>query len=291
MANKRKPNGYVPHESGIYRIKNTANGKYYVGQSEDIAKRWFHHRWELQNGKHINLHLQAAWDKYGEESFEFQVLELCPVEELNDREKYWIFYFDALDNGYNILGGGCGQRGWTYSEEAKQRRGGARGKIRRVVQFDLNLNPIKIWDTSYQAAKALGVESEGIRSCCQHRGGQRRIKDFFWAYEDDWLSGKVTKEYYNIKSYDKDSPVCQFTKDNIFVKQWKSMREIEEILGIRTSYIWYACMKPERAATSHGYIWRLLSDTIQHIDKLGRNDFFFPLQIIKKEDVNQCQMS
>ena len=189
-----------------------------------------------------------------------------------------------------MLGGGCGQRGWTYSEEARKRRGGARGEVRRVVQLDLNLNLVKVWGTSYQAAKALGVESKGIRCCCQHIGHQKRIKDFFWAYEDDWLAGKVTKEYYNIRKYDKDLPVCQFTKENIFIKEWNSIREASEALGIYSGYIWYACMKPERAATSHGYIWRLLSDTVCHTDKLGRNDFFFPVQIIKKEDVNKCQM-
>lgn len=289
MANKRRPNGYVPHESGIYRILNKINGKCYVGQSENIAKRWFHHRWELQRKKHINVYLQNAWDKYGEENFEFQVLELCPIEQLDEREIYWISFYDSKYDGYNFLAGGCGTRDRTYSEEGRNRPR-KNGRVRRVVQFDQNFNFIKLWDSSHQAAKALGVESKGIRNCCQKVGHQKSIKGYFWAYEEDWNSGNIDREYYKMKFSQWDKPVCQFTVEGVYIKTWSTMKEAAKAYGFDANYIVYACEKSaKRKRTSHGFVWRYLEDVL--LRKSTFFDVFIPLQIIKKEDVNQCQMS
>ena len=61
---------------GIYKIENKINHKIYIGQSNDIETRWTHHKWELNNHKHSNNHLQKAWDKFGEENFIFEIVEL-----------------------------------------------------------------------------------------------------------------------------------------------------------------------------------------------------------------------
>lgn len=65
-----------PTKSGIYKITNTANGKCYIGCAVNIKKRFYEHKWALTRGEHGNPHLQAAWQKYGEEAFEFSVIEL-----------------------------------------------------------------------------------------------------------------------------------------------------------------------------------------------------------------------
>jgi group I intron endonuclease len=61
--------------SGIYKVINKVNGKYYVGSSNDIVERWRDHRRELGDGNHVNDHLQKSWNKYGKESFDFIVIE------------------------------------------------------------------------------------------------------------------------------------------------------------------------------------------------------------------------
>ena len=61
--------------SGIYKIINKVNGKYYVGSSNDIIDRWRAHRRELRYGNHVNDHLQKSWNKYGKQSFDFIIVE------------------------------------------------------------------------------------------------------------------------------------------------------------------------------------------------------------------------
>lgn len=59
----------------IYRITCTANGKFYIGSTMNKAQRWARHRKELRAGVHVNKNMQASWNKYGEASFVFEVLE------------------------------------------------------------------------------------------------------------------------------------------------------------------------------------------------------------------------
>ena len=96
---------------GIYSILNKENGKIYVGQSVNIESRFAHHKWELKNNKHINSHLQSSVNKYGIDSFEFNILESCDESKLNDNERWWIDYFNSTirNNGYNFESGGNSQ--------------------------------------------------------------------------------------------------------------------------------------------------------------------------------------
>jgi group I intron endonuclease len=70
--------------SGIYKIINKVNGKYYVGSSKQILEhngRFYEHKRLLRQNKHINPHLQNAWNRYGEDNFNFVLVE--NVNELN----------------------------------------------------------------------------------------------------------------------------------------------------------------------------------------------------------------
>lgn len=87
---------------GVYKILNTKNQKYYIGSTVDsFSKRFDHHYHTLLRGNHKNSHLQNAWNKYGEDTFEFIILEVCEFEQVRDREQ---FYIDSIPEnmGYNI---------------------------------------------------------------------------------------------------------------------------------------------------------------------------------------------
>lgn len=75
---------------GVYEIVNTVNGKRYVGSSVDIEARWSGHRHRLRKDKSTSAKLKAAWNKYGEDSFEFRIIEECAKECLIDREQHHI---------------------------------------------------------------------------------------------------------------------------------------------------------------------------------------------------------
>ena len=74
--------------SGIYKIVNKINGKYYVGSSKNISLRWRKHKEALISNRHINDYLQNAWNKYGENSFEFVTIETAKDSLLIIEQKY-----------------------------------------------------------------------------------------------------------------------------------------------------------------------------------------------------------
>lgn len=91
----------------IYIIRNTINSKVYIGQTKVSLKlRFQNHLSAARNGK--DYVIGKAIRKYGEENFYIELLEECTIEELNERERYWISYFNSTNNkfGYNISIGG-----------------------------------------------------------------------------------------------------------------------------------------------------------------------------------------
>ena len=90
---------------GIYKITNQVNKKVYIGQSQNISQRWKSHRKHYQKDDYP---IYRAMRKYGIDNFSFEVIEECSLEELNDKEKYWIKYYDSHNssNGYNLTDGG-----------------------------------------------------------------------------------------------------------------------------------------------------------------------------------------
>lgn len=89
---------------GIYRIRNLINGKVYVGSSKGIEYRCYEHRKDLRKNQHQNQYLQNAWNKHGEPNFVFEVVELCDMTVLLEREQWWINNTKCAsrDLGYNL---------------------------------------------------------------------------------------------------------------------------------------------------------------------------------------------
>jgi len=110
--------------TGVYQILNKCNNKCYIGSSKTIEARKSVHFSSLRGGYHYNKHLQAAFNKYGEQNFEFIVIEMCTEDELLKREKYYISAHEALhrDCGYNKAPEPyAGSRGIKWTKESKDK--------------------------------------------------------------------------------------------------------------------------------------------------------------------------
>jgi group I intron endonuclease len=90
-------------KSGIYKIINLVNNKFYVGSAVNFSRRKARHFSELRTGKHKNRHLQAAWLKYGEKAFVFVVVEeIADITKLLEAENVWLKEHVGKDYCYNL---------------------------------------------------------------------------------------------------------------------------------------------------------------------------------------------
>lgn len=95
--------------SGIYRITNKTNGKFYIGQTRDFERRMKDYQYRV-NAPNSNMEKIIA--KYGKDNFEYELIEECAINKLDEREIYYIHKLDAMnpDIGYNMCKGGNGAK-------------------------------------------------------------------------------------------------------------------------------------------------------------------------------------
>lgn len=93
----------IPQTSGIYKITCTANKKIYIGSAFNLRQRRNRHFRNLRQNTHINQNLQNSWNKYGEQAFIFEVLELVLEMNCIAREQYWLNKLKPFGKkGFNI---------------------------------------------------------------------------------------------------------------------------------------------------------------------------------------------
>lgn len=113
----------IPASSGIYRITCTITGKFYIGSAINLHQRQRDHFSALRRNGHPNRKLQHAWNKHGEHSFIFEVLELVLIPDLlTAREQYW---FDKLKpfgrKGFNLVPLAGSNLGMKASAETREK--------------------------------------------------------------------------------------------------------------------------------------------------------------------------
>ena len=204
----------------IYKIVNDINDKVYIGQTKNtISKRWSTHK--QMSKTHPNI-IYKAMRKYGLEHFSIIEIESCDNSLLNEREIYWIAYYDSYNNGYNMnLGGnyrnpcesafkdkilqvydenpnlsyqqiadivGCSITPVsiflnTYNRPSKY----SQHKGRPVLQYDLNGNFIQEFSSANQAAKSLGKSEGGhtsILNVCKNKPYYKTAYGYKWKFKD-----------------------------------------------------------------------------------------------------------
>src|SRR5271166_3766517 len=101
----------------IYRSTNLFNYKMYIGQTKQpLSIRWYQHKHDMR----FKTHFCKALKKYGPECFIIEVLEeVDSIELLDEREIYWIKYYNTFNNGYNETTGGGNNR--VLSQKSKEK--------------------------------------------------------------------------------------------------------------------------------------------------------------------------
>lgn len=96
----------------IYKITNKINGKIYIGQTvQNLKDRWYRHCGNSGSIAELNMVIKKAIHKYGKENFTVEEIEKCDDSLLNERETYWIAYYNSYYTGYNsTLGGQKGSK-------------------------------------------------------------------------------------------------------------------------------------------------------------------------------------
>ena len=104
--------------SGIYCLKNTIDDKCYVGSAQKLNYRLWNHKHKLVKGNHANNILQNFVNKYGIDKLYFEILERVDIDNLIEKEQYWI---DTLKPQFNILSTAGSSKGIILSESHKEK--------------------------------------------------------------------------------------------------------------------------------------------------------------------------
>lgn len=209
--------------SGIYIIRNLTTLDSYVGSSGNLGRRKNIHFAQLRKGTHSNKHLQNSFNKHGEQSFEFIILENCDQHQLLIREQY---YIDILIPTYNKRVIAASNIGYKKSAEdiektvsklrnvprpqevkdkiRKTLTGSIRprnvvdriaakklGKpnialFRQVVQLSKEGEMIEIWPSITKASNQTKATIQSISAVCKSK--RKTANGFCWMYLDQFLS-------------------------------------------------------------------------------------------------------
>lgn len=188
----------------IYKAKNKMNGKIYIGQTKQTLKERNRQR------KYSKSSFDLAFQKYGEENFEWVIIEHCKTqEEMNLKEEFWISFFDTTNRtkGYNIKFGGNNH---SHSEETKKKIGDAQkgqknhsfGKTNHRAKKIINLETNEVFLGSMEIVKKYNFKigaSTTILSVCRGVMDSYKGIKFRFLEENKIIKTKFDEEKYRQK--------------------------------------------------------------------------------------------
>ena len=183
----------------IYKITNIQNNKVYIGQTiRPIEQRFKRHLSDALNNI-LDTHFARAIRKYGKENFIIeQIDEAQTQDELNQKEQYWIKYYNSVNEGYNETDAISKCGGNTYQsktekemevikEKIRQTKIGSKNPMaRKIKRTNIITQEVDIFDTIISCAKACGIQN-GKTSITTRLNGQ--VKS---PYKKTWIF-----EYYD----------------------------------------------------------------------------------------------
>lgn len=217
----------IPKVSGIYVIFNKIDGKIYVGSASECRRRKRHHLAGLMKNKHHCAYLQNAWNKHGENSFEFLILEIAEENKLQEREQW---YFDNYKCDYNM----CKT---AYSPIGIKRRPETIEKMKKSAQKG---------DFHWTRRNGMSVETKSRMSIAR--------KQFHANNKLPWVGKKLSQERIDKMTAGRVRAIVQLTLEGEPIREWSSAEEAANTLSIHASNITRVCKG--KAMTTAGYKWK-----------------------------------
>lgn len=220
----------------IYAIKRKDIDKIvYIGQTiRSYKRRWQQHKQFSKYADSSRYALYAAIQKFGIDNFYPILIEQCENELLNEREQYWIKFYNTKveKDGYNLTDGGD-----TNSIRQKKHiyRYSLDGKY--IDEFE------SIADAAWELKCSDGLVSKAVNGQIQQTHGYRFSFD---------KSEQLLNEY-----IPKNKEIKQYTKEGIYIQSFPSIRQATIAVGASSSACGsniIAAAKGKRQ-TAYGYKW------------------------------------
>lgn len=153
----------------IYLITNDINSKVYVGQTiQSLNKRFNGHCCYSKSDKSEAMYIKRAIHKYGRDKFHITLLEECPVNLLNEREKYWISFYNSYNEGYNLTKGG------QDSNYFSLHRLETSIDIEKFEQYILEFKPLAV-----EVARHFGISKGSVYNLIKRIGNPNLVLNSF----------------------------------------------------------------------------------------------------------------
>ncbi len=241
--------------SGIYQIRNLVNGKVYVGSAVDIRHRRNCHFSDLRKNIHCNDYLQKSFNKYGEDKFIFEIIEIVKNKnKLIEKEQQWLNKTNCNNEqyGYNLCPIAGNSLGYKHTKESlkkmskfqtgKPHRKGK--KASEELKLRMSKNSYKFYNSD-NGEQVKNKISNSLKAYFKTEKGKKAMK----IHTKRMLENPIRKKGYNhtektksIISNIQTLPVIQFDENNKLLKVWKSVIEASIFLNINKSGI-YRCVK------------------------------------------------
>lgn len=211
----------------IYGIINKINGNKYVGSAINFYKRKTLHLKQLRKQLHHSKYLQNAWDKYGEENFEFIILEKVDDKSLLiTREQWWIDNSNSVYNVCKIAGSSLGVK---RSDETRKKIGDAKRGFKHTLESRKKITENQTGEKHWGYGKKLSEETKAKKS--------ESMKEYYKTHDHPNKNKKMSDEQKKILSKRWSKPIIQFDLENNKIREWESIKVAAKNLGITESTI------------------------------------------------------
>ena len=246
--------------SGIYKISSAIDAtKFYIGSSRNMRKRLIHHRCNLKNQKHANIILQNYVNKYGLSAIKTEVLEYCNIEDLIEREQY---YLDLLKPHFNIRIIAEGNMKIKLSQEhcykisqANKGKKFSKEHCKRISESKKGVKKGKGKPCSEETKKKISMANKGRitsdetkRKLSITSTGRFHSRESIERARLKILGSKMTEEQKKKLSVAKQINVYQYDLNMVFIRKWDSMTKASKELNLNINCISQCCKGSIRRA-------------------------------------------